>query len=83
MSIIIIAVAAIAAVSILTLVCVLIWLNAPKRVGFYWNPHTPQIEALIEKNVVPVLHWDQDWSRDLERLKELPAKKCILNPRQK
>jgi uroporphyrinogen-III decarboxylase len=29
---------------------------------------------------MPVLHWDQDWTRDLVRLQELPAKKCILNP---
>ena len=27
-----------------------------------------------------MLHWDQDWTRDLVRLQELPAKKCILNP---
>ena len=27
-----------------------------------------------------MLHWDQDWTRDLVRLQELPTKKCILNP---
>jgi len=47
---------------------------------FVWPYYVKIIEALVKKGVVPVLHWDQDWSRDLERLKELPAKKCILNP---
>jgi uroporphyrinogen-III decarboxylase len=47
---------------------------------FVW-PYTAKLaEALVAKGITPVLHWDQDWSRDLERLKELPAKKCILNP---
>ena len=27
-----------------------------------------------------MLHLDQDWTRDLERLREFPAKKCIVNP---
>jgi uroporphyrinogen-III decarboxylase len=38
------------------------------------------ITALVEKGVIPVLHWDQDWTRDLARLKEFPARKCIFNP---
>lgn len=38
------------------------------------------VEALADKGVVSVLHWDQDWTRDLARLRELPAKTCILNP---
>lgn len=37
------------------------------------------INALSEKGIISVLHWDQDWTRDLERLLELPAKKCVLN----
>ncbi len=35
--------------------------------------------ALADKGIVSVLHFDQDWTRDLERLKELPAKMCLLN----
>ncbi|MBI9043422.1 MAG: hypothetical protein JEZ06_02985 [Anaerolineaceae bacterium] len=47
---------------------------------FVW-PYIVQIsDALVAKGITPVLHWDQDWTRDLGRLKELPAKKCILNP---
>lgn len=56
-------------------------LVAPKLWDRFVWPYIMKIaEALVEKGVVPVLHWDQDWSRDLERLKELPAKKCVLNP---
>jgi uroporphyrinogen-III decarboxylase len=47
---------------------------------FVWPYYLKLAEALIAKGVTPVLHWDQDWTRDLERLRELPAKKCILNP---
>jgi len=35
--------------------------------------------ALAEKGIVSVLHFDQDWNRDLERFRELPAKMCLLN----
>lgn len=47
---------------------------------FVWPYYVKIVDALVEVGVTPVLHWDQDWTRDLERLKELPAKKCILNP---
>jgi uroporphyrinogen-III decarboxylase len=47
---------------------------------FVWPYYLKIVEALIARGVTPVLHWDQDWSRDLVRLQELPAKKCILNP---
>ena len=47
---------------------------------FVWPYIVEQVEALVSVGIVPVLHWDQDWTRDLVRLQELPAKKCILNP---
>jgi len=47
---------------------------------FVWPYFVQIVDALIEKGITPVLHLDQDWSRDIERLRELPAKKCILNP---
>jgi uroporphyrinogen-III decarboxylase len=37
------------------------------------------INALSEKGILSVLHWDQDWTRDLSRLLEFPPKKCVLN----
>jgi uroporphyrinogen-III decarboxylase len=47
---------------------------------FVWPYYLKVIEALLAENIMPVLHWDQDWTRDLVRLQELPAKRCILNP---
>ena len=47
---------------------------------FVWPYILEQVEALVAVGVTPVLHWDQDWTRDLVRLQELPAKKVILNP---
>jgi uroporphyrinogen-III decarboxylase len=47
---------------------------------FVWPYYLKIVEALLVENITPVLHWDQDWTRDLVRLQELPAKKCILNP---
>ncbi len=35
--------------------------------------------ALADKGIVSVLHFDQDWNRDLARFKELPKKMCLLN----
>ncbi len=56
-------------------------LIAPKLWDQFVWPYILKItEALIAVGIVPVLHWDQDWSRDLVRLQELPAGKCILNP---
>jgi uroporphyrinogen-III decarboxylase len=47
---------------------------------FVWPYYLKLVDALVAAGVTPVLHWDQDWTRDLVRLQELPAKKCILNP---
>jgi len=47
---------------------------------FVWPYYLRLVEALINVGITPVLHWDQAWTRDLVRLQELPAKKCILNP---
>jgi uroporphyrinogen-III decarboxylase len=47
---------------------------------FAWPYFVKIVYALVEAGLTPVLHWDQDWTRDLGRLRELPAKKCILNP---
>lgn len=56
-------------------------LVAPKLWDRFVWPYVVKIaEALIAKGITPVLHWDQDWTRDLGRLRELPARKCVLNP---
>ena len=46
---------------------------------FVWPYFKKVSEALIAAGITPIFHWDQDWTRDLHRLLELPAKKCILN----
>jgi hypothetical protein len=56
-------------------------LVAPKLWDEFVFPYYLEIaNALVENDIVPIFHWDQDWTRDLERLLEMPAKKCILNP---
>lgn len=47
---------------------------------FVWPYLETLANVLIAKDYVPVLHLDQDWSRDLERLNDLPPGRCILNP---
>lgn len=47
---------------------------------FVWPYYIKFANALLDAGLTPVLHWDQDWTRDLVRLQELPAKRCILNP---
>lgn len=47
---------------------------------FVWPYFVKAVYALVDAGLTPVLHWDQDWTRDLARLQELPAKKCVFNP---
>jgi uroporphyrinogen-III decarboxylase len=46
---------------------------------FVWPYIVKIADALVNADLMPVFHWDQDWTRDLVRLQELPAKKCLLN----
>ncbi len=46
---------------------------------FYWSYCRKLVEALVENDITPILHFDQDWGRELGRLRDLPAKKCLLN----
>lgn len=56
-------------------------LLAPKLWDRFVFPYYHQIvTTLAEHGITSVLHFDQNWTRDLARLRELPAKKCILNP---
>lgn len=56
-------------------------LLSPKMWNRFVWPYIVQLaQALIAKDYVPVLHWDQDWTRELGRLNELPPGRCILNP---
>ncbi len=46
---------------------------------FVFPYYLEMVTALAEEDIVSVLHFDQDWTRDLARLREFPAKKCLLN----
>jgi hypothetical protein len=46
---------------------------------FVFPYYLETVTTLAEHDIVSVLHFDQDWTRDLARLRELPAKKCLLN----
>ena len=37
------------------------------------------VEAAVEEGAIPVLHFDANWDRDLERLLEFPQGKCVLS----
>lgn len=60
------------------------WRAAPQLMShdtfmeFVWPYLRKLINVTIEMGVVPVLHFDSCWDKELETLKELPAKKCIL-----
>lgn len=36
------------------------------------------VQTVVDEGVIPVLHFDSDWTRDLEYLRELPKGKCVL-----
>lgn len=56
-------------------------LLAPRHFDrFVWPYIVEMVRALAAKGYTPVLHFDQDWNRELGRLNELPPGKCILNP---
>ncbi len=37
------------------------------------------VEAAVEEGAIPVLHFDANWDRDLERLSSCPQGKCVLS----
>ena len=37
------------------------------------------VDAAVEEGAIPVLHFDANWTRDLELLKEFPKGKCVLS----
>jgi len=46
---------------------------------FVFPYYLEMVTRLAEHDVVSVLHFDHDWTRDLSRLRELPARRCLLN----
>jgi hypothetical protein len=37
------------------------------------------VDAAVEEGAIPVLHYDANWTRDLDRLREFPKAKCVLS----
>lgn len=60
------------------------WRAAPEMMShdmwmeFVWPHLKKMIMVTIEHGVMPILHFDSCWERELETLKELPERKCIL-----
>jgi hypothetical protein len=53
---------------------------APRLWERFVFPYLKQfVEAVVEEGVIPVLHFDANWTRDLERLRDLPKATCVLS----
>jgi hypothetical protein len=46
---------------------------------FVFPYYKKMVEAAVDEGAIPVLHFDANWTRDLERLRELPKGKCVLS----
>jgi hypothetical protein len=47
---------------------------------FVWPYYEQIVKAVVEEGVIPVLHFDSNWTRDLGYLRELPKAKCVFSP---
>ncbi|WP_425059942.1 Uroporphyrinogen decarboxylase [Sporomusa carbonis] len=45
---------------------------------FVWPQLKVMVERLAEKNIVPILHFDADWTKNLEYFLDLPKAKFVL-----
>lgn len=60
------------------------WRAAPELMShdmfmeFVWPYLKTMVEVTIEAGTIPVLHFDSCWDSEIETLRELPAKKCLL-----
>lgn len=53
-------------------------LSKPLWERFLWPYYERLVNEVNEAGIVPILHLDSDWTRDLERFKSLPKAACIL-----
>lgn len=66
-----------------------VWVGGWRSASEFISPHMwerfifpyfkKMVDAVIEEGAIPVLHFDANWTRDLERLRELPKGKCVLS----
>ena len=54
------------------------WISLKKFEKLFLPIMKRLVNGLAEKNIVPILHYDSDWTKNLEYLLELPAKKFVL-----
>jgi len=60
------------------------WRAAPNLMShdtfmeFVWPYEYKLITAAIDRNVLPILHFDSPWDSEIETLLELPARSCLL-----
>ncbi len=60
------------------------WRTAPEFLSprlwdrFVWPYMKEIVEIVAEEGGIPVLHYDADWDREIERLLDLPARRCVL-----
>ncbi len=60
------------------------WRTAPEFLSprlwnrFVWPYMKELVEIVAEEGGTPVLHYDANWDREIERLKDLPARRCVL-----
>ena len=62
------------------------WRTAPEFLSprlwnrFVWPYMKELVEIVAEEGGIPVLHYDANWDREIERLRdELPARTCVLS----
>ena len=60
------------------------WRSAPEFLSprlwnrFVWPYMKELVEIVVEEGGTPILHYDANWDREIERLLELPKAKCVL-----
>jgi hypothetical protein len=61
------------------------WRTAPEFLSprlwnrFVWPYMKELVEIVADEGGTPVLHYDANWDREIERLKDLPARRCVLS----
>jgi hypothetical protein len=54
------------------------WLSPVMWNRFVWPYLRKLVYAVTEAGLIALLHLDSDWTRELERFKELPQGKCVM-----
>jgi hypothetical protein len=55
------------------------WLSPAMWNRFVWPYFSELVREVIDADLIALLHLDSDWTRELERFRELPKAKCIMS----